>query len=70
MVGRGRGRGRGNQAQQTELAEMCPMIEDLSRAVQALQRQEPAVAIIWRIQRATVIPSTCRKMVARMILMT
>ncbi|KAL5777403.1 hypothetical protein ACOSP7_010329 [Xanthoceras sorbifolium] len=41
MVGRGRGRGvRGNQNQQVEVAELRQMIEDLSRAVQALQRQE------------------------------
>ena len=38
--GRGRGRGRGNQPQQTELAELRRMVEDLTRAVQALQRQE------------------------------
>nr|CAD1835711.1 unnamed protein product [Ananas comosus var. bracteatus] len=44
MVGRGRGRGRGNQGQQADMAEMRCMIEDLSLAVQALQRQEPVVA--------------------------
>ena len=44
MVGCGRGRGRGNQAQQTELAQMRHLIEELSRAVQALQRQEPVEA--------------------------
>ncbi|XP_021817152.1 uncharacterized protein LOC110759412 [Prunus avium] len=44
MVGRARGRGRGNQAQNTEMAEMRRMMEDLSRAVQALQRQERADA--------------------------
>ncbi|CAL2249473.1 unnamed protein product [Prunus armeniaca] len=44
MVGRARGRGRGNQAQHTEMAEMRRMMEDLSRAVQALQRQERADA--------------------------
>ena len=42
MVGRGRGRGgRGNQGQQEELAELRHMIEDLSRVVFTLQRQEP-----------------------------
>ena len=41
MVGRGRGRGRGAlEDQQTEMAEMRRMIEDLTRAVQALQGQE------------------------------
>ncbi|KAL5787122.1 hypothetical protein ACOSP7_004071 [Xanthoceras sorbifolium] len=41
MVGRGGGRGvRGNQNQQVEVAELRQMIEDLSRAVQALQCQE------------------------------
>ena len=35
---RGGGHGKGNQNQQTELAELRGMIEDLSRAVQALQR--------------------------------
>lgn len=45
MAGRGRGRGgRGNQAQQSEMAEMRRMIEDLSRAVQTLQRRERAEA--------------------------
>ena len=44
MVGRGRGRGRGNQPQQIELAELRRMVEDLTRAVQALQRQEPVEA--------------------------
>ncbi|EOY26100.1 DNA/RNA polymerases superfamily protein [Theobroma cacao] len=44
MVGRARGRGRGNQPQQAELAEMRRMIDDLTRAVQALQRQEPVEA--------------------------
>ena len=44
MVGRGRGQGRGNQPQQTELAELRRMVEDLTRAVQALQRQEPVEA--------------------------
>nr|CAD1817170.1 unnamed protein product [Ananas comosus var. bracteatus] len=44
MVGRSRGRERGNQGQQADMAEMRCMIEDLSRAVQALQRQEPVVA--------------------------
>ncbi|CAL8177990.1 unnamed protein product [Prunus armeniaca] len=44
MVGRARGRGRGNQAQHIEMAEMRRMMEDLSRAVQALQRQERADA--------------------------
>ncbi|CAL9028321.1 unnamed protein product [Prunus brigantina] len=42
MVGRARGRGRGNQAQHTQMAEMRRIMEDLSRAVQALQRQERA----------------------------
>ncbi|EOY18988.1 DNA/RNA polymerases superfamily protein isoform 2 [Theobroma cacao] len=40
MVGRGRGRGRGNQPQQAELAKMRRMIDDLTRAMQALQLQE------------------------------
>ena len=41
MVGRGRGRGRGSlENQQTEIAEMRRMIEDLTRAVQAHQGQE------------------------------
>ena len=40
MVGRGRGRDRGNQSQQTKMAEMRRMIADLTRVVQALQRQE------------------------------
>ncbi|KAL6198224.1 hypothetical protein ACLB2K_028016 [Fragaria x ananassa] len=41
MVGGGRGRGRGAlEDQQTEMAEMRRMIEDLARAVQALQGQE------------------------------
>lgn len=40
MVGRGKGRGRGiSEDQQTEMAEMRRMIEDLSRAVQTLQGQ-------------------------------
>ena len=42
MVGRARGRGLGNQAQHTEMAEMWRMMEELSRVVQALQRQERA----------------------------
>ena len=42
MPPRGRGRGRNNQ--QTEIAEMRRMIEDLTLAVQALRRQEPAEA--------------------------
>ena len=42
MVGRGRGRGgTGNQGQQEELAKLRCMIEDLSRVVFTLQRQEP-----------------------------
>lgn len=44
MVGRGRDRGSGNQPQQAELAEMWRMIDDLTRAVQVLQRQEPMKA--------------------------
>ncbi|CAL2272463.1 unnamed protein product [Prunus armeniaca] len=44
MVGRARGCGRGNQAQHTEMVEMRRMMEDLSRTVQALQRQECADA--------------------------
>ena len=39
MAGRAKGRGRGNQEQQTELIELRRMVEDLSQAVQALQRQ-------------------------------
>ncbi|KAF2310450.1 hypothetical protein GH714_010739 [Hevea brasiliensis] len=44
MVARGRGRGKGNQPQQVELAEMQRMIEDLTQAIQALQREEPVEA--------------------------
>ncbi|KDP37776.1 hypothetical protein JCGZ_06455 [Jatropha curcas] len=44
MVGRSKGRGRGNQPQQDEKAEIRRMIEDLTRAVQASQRQEPVEA--------------------------
>ena len=39
-----RGRGRGKTNQQEEMAEMQRMIEDLTLAVQALRRQEPAEA--------------------------
>ena len=44
--GRGcsKGCGRGNQNQQTELAELRGMIEDLSQAVQALLQREPVEA--------------------------
>ena len=51
MVGRVRGRGRGNQAQHTEMAEMWRMMEDLSRAVQALQQQERANAYMEILER-------------------
>ncbi|KAM1119769.1 hypothetical protein TB2_043881 [Malus domestica] len=44
MAGRGRGCGHGNQTYQAEMDEMRRMIEDLSRVLQALQRQEHAEA--------------------------
>ncbi|GKV06964.1 hypothetical protein SLEP1_g18782 [Rubroshorea leprosula] len=44
------GRGRGNKGQQAELTEMRCMIEDLSQAVQALQRPNPWEPI-WRCRR-------------------
>ena len=51
MVGRAQGCGRGNQAHQTEMAEMWRMMEELSRAVQALQQQERADAYMEILER-------------------